>query len=45
MGEKLLQNPSPRLLFILATYLDENEKLFFRLNRLNTIIRVKKMYY
>ena len=32
MGEKLLQNPPPRLLYLLPTYLDENEKLFFRLN-------------
>ena len=41
MGEILLQNPPPRLLYLLPTYLDENEKLFFRLN---TIVGVKKMY-
>ena len=28
MGEILLQNPPPRLLYLLPTYLDENEKIF-----------------
>ena len=32
MGEKLLQNPPPHLLYLLPTYLDENEKLHMHLS-------------